>query len=74
MKLIIEKMHLSSTFLRASIIASSTSFMYLKILDLKITLETKHLHNQMVGLQSCGGFMAPSLLDFIMVIKNKIVA
>jgi hypothetical protein len=67
MKLIIEKVHLSFTFLKTSIIASSTSFMYLKILDLKIALEVKHFNNQMVGLQSCEGFMALSLLDFIMV-------
>jgi hypothetical protein len=66
MKLIIEKVHLYSTFFRSSIIASSTR-------DLKIPLEAKHLHNQMVGLQSCGGFMAPSLLDFIMVKKTRLL-
>jgi hypothetical protein len=70
MKVTIEKACSSSTLFKIRAIASSTSLKYSKILFIKITLKTNLFHIQVVGLQSCKGFIATSLLDCMVVIKK----
>ncbi len=69
MKVTVKKVCWSSTLPKTTI-ASSTSLKYFKILSFKITLETNLLDIWVVNLQSCGGFMATSLLDCMVVIKK----
>ncbi len=70
MKMMIKKVHSSSTLPKTTTIANSTSLKYLEILSFKITLKANLFHIWEFGLQSCEGFLAPSLVDCMVVIKK----